>query len=714
MPVMASNMRVRMPEQGQITSSVYGLIRDGKYRDASTLLLDLRNTCPYSRVSRPALSLLAYCYFQMQEFDDAAECYDQLQEQYPEMVTYKVCYAQALYKSGAISDATQIAHQIATSNKEAEASMPLLLPQLRASIAYASGCCKTTRAELHACPDNIDTTINWGCVLFKEEKYQDSLQLFRRAAEECGKLTPDLKYNLGLCYYKLREHNMATGCVVGIMNTASGQHPEYGIAASNMLTNLADNKPPTDQASVGNTQTLQETHAIEAFNLGAMLVMESKGPAKALAYLRCMPPRSAHELDAVTLHNEAVLNMDAEPVEGFEKLQFLLQQAVCPPETFSNLILLYLKYEYYDLAADVLAENTRETFRLINPTVYRLLEIILVLQSSVEEAFRLLDEMATDLGKEVQRTLRKLKQVQARPGADGAGENPTRKTHPNAPPARVADKASIEDIQNQAAREHEMALKHYGMVVMQQAKIYWDKQNYPALERVFRKAANRCSDMEDFKINVGHTLFVQASDKPVKPDEDVRRYTDAVKFYEPIVKAYYRTPLEIKPIILANLCVCYIMTGHNVEAEEMMILVEKYEEEAAYEEPDKKCYHLCIINMVIGTLYCAKGNFEFGFSRIMKSLEPYNRKLGTETWFYAKRCLIALMESMAKQMFFLRDEIMSEIVLFLTRVEKYGQKIVAHAEHPLEENPMHEGRNTVAYEARYLRALFLTITGLGT
>ena len=38
------------------------------------------------------------------------------------------------------------------------------------------------------------------------------------------------------------------------------------------------------------------------------------------------------------------------------------------------------------------------------------------------------------------------------------------------------------------------------------------------------------------------------------------------------------------------------------------------------------------MNLVIGTLYCAKGNFEFGISRIIKSLEPYDKKLGTDTW----------------------------------------------------------------------------------
>eukprot|EP00965_Chrysotila_dentata_P258335 6213187-Pleurochrysis_carterae.AAC.5 len=41
-----------------------------------------------------------------------------------------------------------------------------------------------------------------------------------------------------------------------------------------------------------------------------------------------------------------------------------------------------------------------------------------------------------------------------------------------------------------------------------------------------------------------------------------------------------------------------------------------------------QAFHLCIINLVIGTLYCAKGNFEFGIGRVMKSLEPYAKKLG--------------------------------------------------------------------------------------
>jgi len=42
------------------------------------------------------------------------------------------------------------------------------------------------------------------------------------------------------------------------------------------------------------------------------------------------------------------------------------------------------------------------------------------------------------------------------------------------------------------------------------------------------------------------------------------------------------------------------MTSANEEAEELMRKIEKEEEQLAYEDPDKKVYHLCIVNLVIG------------------------------------------------------------------------------------------------------------------
>ena len=76
--------------------------------------------------------------------------------------------------------------------------------------------------------------------------------------------------------------------------------------------------------------------------------------------------------------------------------------------------------------------------------------------------------------------------------------------------------------------------------------------------------------------------------------------------------------------------------------------IEKEEEKLYREEPFRKLTHLCIVNLVIGTLYCAKGNFEFGISRVVKSLRPYGRRLDKTTWLYAKRCILSLLENMSK------------------------------------------------------------------
>lgn len=51
----------------------------------------------------------------------------------------------------------------------------------------------------------------------------------------------------------------------------------------------------------------------------------------------------------------------------FEKLQFLLQQNPFPPETLGNLLLLYGRYQCFDLAADVLADYTHLTHKYLSP-----------------------------------------------------------------------------------------------------------------------------------------------------------------------------------------------------------------------------------------------------------------------------------------------------------------------------------------------------------
>ena len=131
--------------------------------------------------------------------------------------------------------------------------------------------------------------------------------------------------------------------------------------------------------------------------------------------------------------------------------------------------------------------------------------------------------------------------------------------------------------------------------------------------------------------------------------------------------------LGVTAIVLANLCVAYIMTSKNEEAEELMRRIEA-EEQRHLLETGKQSFHLCIVNLVIGTLYCAKGNYEFGISRVMKSLDPYDKKLNADTWFYAKRCFLALIEQCAKHMLAVKDASFNEMMAFFTQVGEGGRQ----------------------------------------
>ena len=87
--------------------------------------------------------------------------------------------------------------------------------------------------------------------------------------------------------------------------------------------------------------------------------------------------------------------MSLDPTDGFEKLQHLLATGSAPPTTFSNLILLYLKFEYYSLAADTMAENPEMANKFLDHYLNDFVEALIMMDSSPEEAYRRLDIMAT-------------------------------------------------------------------------------------------------------------------------------------------------------------------------------------------------------------------------------------------------------------------------------------------------------------------------------
>ena len=68
-------------------------------------------------------------------------------------------------------------------------------------------------------------------------------------------------------------------------------------------------------------------------------------------------------------------------------------------------------------------------------------------------------------------------------------------------------------------------------------------------------------------------------------------------------------------------------------------------------------------------MYCVRGNYEFGIKRVMDSLIPYDKKLGSDTWYYTKRCFLALIENLAKHLLLLKDSVMRDCIHFLEDCE---------------------------------------------
>uniref|UniRef100_A0A3Q2UKE8 Tetratricopeptide repeat protein 30 n=1 Tax=Fundulus heteroclitus TaxID=8078 RepID=A0A3Q2UKE8_FUNHE len=641
-------------KDGEYTATIYGLIKDGQYVDAIHIL---NGQLQKHSKSRAALSLLGFCYYHIQDFSSAAECYEQLTQLHPEVEEYKLYYAQSLYKAGAYPEATK-------------ASFVLDNPSSHSKMVKLQACIKFCEEDYSAAkllleqlpPEDPDYVYNTGCLLYQDGKYEEASKKFMTALQMLG-YVPALSYNIALTYYSLKNYPQAVKYITEIIDRGMREHPELDVGVKT---------EGIDVHSVGNSLVLHQSALIEAFNLKAAIEYQMKNVKAAQEALTDMPPRSEEELDPVTLHNQALVNMDLKPSEGFEKMAFLLQQPSFPRVTFGNLLLLYCKHEYYDLAADVLAENAHLTYKLLSPYLYEFLDALLTCQTAPEEAFRKFEEMNSKLTEQLRK---QAKQVQD------------------------ARHARDDEAQSKTLQDYDLLQEKYIVVLMAQAKIYWNRENFQMVEKIFRKSVEFCNDEDTWKLNVAHVLFMQ------------NKYKEAISFYEPIVRKHYDSILNVSAVVLANLCVSYIMTSQNEEAEELMRKIEKEEEQISYDDPDKKVFHLCIVNLVIGTLYCAKGNYDFGVSRVIKSLEPYNKKLGTDTWFYAKRCFLSLLENMSKHMVMLRYAVVQECVQFLEHCEAYGKEVPAIIEQPLEETQVHIGRNTVTYEARQLKALFYDVIG---
>jgi tetratricopeptide repeat protein 30 len=381
----------RIPE-GQKTKMIYGYIKDQRYDEAIRVLNQELNFCPKSRV----MSLLGYCYYMAQDYLNASKVYEDLTYLYPNIDEYKLYYGQCLYKTGQYEDALKVSGAI--QSKDYQKELILLYAYIRYEmdeLQHAKTLCQSFESE------SSFVTLE-AAILLKEGRFEESRTKFDYSKGISGP-SCELLYNLALCHYRLKQYDKCMQYIAEIIEKGTREHPELGVGT---------NSEQMPVASVGNTQALKESALIEAFNLKAAIEYNLKNYQAAKEALWDMPPRNEDEFDPVTLMNYALMNMETDPSGGFKKLNFLLHSPPFPPESFANLLLLYAKYQYFDLAADVLAENSDLTFKYISEEDYEYIEALIFQNSNPDETVNKFVELGGRHVENLRRVTRQIKDAQ--------------------------------------------------------------------------------------------------------------------------------------------------------------------------------------------------------------------------------------------------------------------------------------------------------------
>lgn len=610
--------------------------------------------------SRAALSLLAYCYYHDKQFTRAADLFERLTTLCPSVEDYQLYHIQSLLKMGAIEEADAY---LVKMNKRTQISQRLLLTQVAVKLEEED--LNTCKALLTESVKGDPGTICASAIIdFKEGKFEDALEKYSEVVDLTG-FDYNIAYSLALCHYNLKQYSDASDLVDKLIEKSLEQYPEFD-----------EQSRSCERSFIRNSGALQESFLIEAYNLKASIEYNRKNLSVAKEIFKSMPQRSEEDLDPVTLHNQALFDMGQSGDDSFKKLRFLLSNPPFPPETFSNLLTLYCKFGYLDVAAEMISDNAHLKFELLSQNMSDYFDASIMASMNPERAIDKFDTLVKTSTSSI----------------------------------RALNKQRDRELNNKNTKDAQSL--YYDIIheldfllaaLMSQARLYWEREEFELVEELLRRFDDLCGEEDEWKINMAHSLFVQQGQK----------FKESIALYETVVsKCEAESILNVSPIVLANLCVAYIMNKQNEDAERLIKCTEKEESYNRIKnnvDPSNIRHHGCIINLVIGTLYCERENFEFGINRICKSLDPLEIKLGPDTWYYAKRCLMALASKVAKHMIIPQRDLFQEIFEFLDDVMKYGKDITSQIVDHHSAERSEESSTTISLEALKLKRAFIKL-----
>jgi len=522
-----------------------------------------------------------------------------------------------------------------------------------------------------------DLLFNISSCLASEANFGGALEIL----QEFEPKDNDLLYNIALCHYKLLQYDAALKYIDLLISNCRDLHPELSIESEPTFATSVE-------ASAAISQKLMDSHIVEGLNLKSAIEFKTKRSFQvAQQSLRSLPIKSEQLLDCVTLHNMAIYESSTNVERSIDKLLYLAHLAknghpddalpcVVPAEVYQNTLTLLLVGDELEVAKEYMMANRGKLEQSVQEDLLRFFEIQAERGTdSAEISYRKLDSLLDHLLAEWQQIY-----------------NETEQTNEN--------RIKLSQVQDLVL-----------IVATNQGSILWDSDQYVALERLLKKVEPVCKEEVIFKEDLAHTIYMQ---------ED--RYADCLRQYQDLLHELDgQSLLCVDPLVLGNLCVAYVLTGKNASAEALIKKVEA--EESSLRSP--ACFanpalatrqvplrpqHLCIVNIVIGTLYCVKHNYQFGLDRIFRSLEPLEERLHTNTWFHVKRVILSLLDSHCKQLIYGSDDLMDEVVLFLIECERLGLLVETAREKSkrAKVQPVND-RSSVTYEARYLRSILLQI-----
>ena len=511
--------------------------------------------------------------------------------------------------------------------------------------------------------DDYETLISQANEEFHSAQFNDALSTYKGAKLLKVGNTPMLNYYIALCHYKLSEHDKALELVADI------------------VCSDADRNDDLDSEEDG-----KESFLVEATNLKAAILYAIGRYDDAKETLSCF----GENLDTVTIHNDAILHFDDDPIIVLQKLEFLLSNESFPPETLSNLLSLYIRQGHDNLSADTFENHKTAAKQILSPDVFTYFETLLLSIISPDDAISLLEDAIANY----EYKLREKK------GIDTVNRPATSSSSRRRPATagRCTTATSI------SADQAETILESYIPSLCLLAKIYWDRKDYVAAQQTLLSGADFCGDSDAWQMNKAHVLFGK------------KDYVGSIESYEMLLKKHHAEDadlLKVPPVALANLCVAYLMTDMNEAAEDIIKRVENEEQQqmALDDSSEPAAFHSCIINLVIGTLYCSRGNWAFGIERVIKSLGQPPKYLSADTWVHARLCFLSLADKISKLMFHIPHDTLQDILSFLDTVESHGKYILTETIEVADVDPLNPEveHMTVSDEARLLKDLFIKI-----